>query len=77
VLEQDRPAEFETWTPSYTLLALGAGIRIERQCLTWYLAVYGNNLTDARYVDHLSRYKYLGFFDMGRNVGLSLQLTFH
>ncbi|HPF68522.1 MAG TPA: TonB-dependent receptor [Flavobacteriales bacterium] len=77
VLEQDRPAEFETRTPSYTLLALGAGIRIERQGLTWDLAVYGNNLTDARYVDHLSRYKYLGFFDMGRNVGLSLQLTFH
>ncbi|MCB9170615.1 MAG: TonB-dependent receptor [Flavobacteriales bacterium] len=75
VLQQDRPAEFETATPAYTLLDARLGWRSNWPGSTLRITLYGTNLADVRYVDHLSRFKTFGLYDMGRNVGLSLQLT--
>ncbi len=76
VAAQDRPAQFETATPAYTLFNLSAGTTLRQQHHPLKLSLFCNNLTDKRYVDHLSRFKYIGLSDMGRNVGLALQLTF-
>jgi len=76
VSAQDRPARFETATPAYTLFNVSAGTTLHAQQHPLKLSLFCNNLTDKRYVDHLSRFKYIGLSDMGRNVGLSLQLTF-
>ncbi len=75
VLAQDRPDDFETRTPGYTLFNLQAGADLMWNEHPLKLSVFCNNLLDERYVDHLSRFKYFHLNDIGRNVGLSLQLT--
>ncbi len=70
-------ATFETSTSSYTLLNAGVGttFKLGRQQLKVYLS--GNNLTDKRYYDALSRLKpgrlsqtdpTLGVYNPGRNI---------
>ena len=76
VMPQDRPAEFETSTPSYTLFNLQAGANIAWNKHPLKLSLFCNNVLDERYVDHLSRFKYFNLYDVGRNAGLALQLTF-
>lgn len=76
VFAQDHPAEFETPTDAYTLVHVGFGG-------TWHVAkqeigfsVRGNNLLDAVYYDHLSRYKDYGIYNMGRDITLSMHIPF-
>ena len=76
VAAQDRPAAFETATPAYMLLNLYAGTELKWNGNPFTLSFFCTNLTDATYVDHLSRFKYFNLYDIGRNVGISLQLTF-
>ncbi|HRH38542.1 MAG TPA: TonB-dependent receptor, partial [Flavobacteriales bacterium] len=76
VMAQDRPGEFETRTASYTLFNLQAGANLRWNKHPLKASLYCNNITDVRYVDHLSRFKYFNLYDIGRNVGLSLQLAF-
>ena len=75
VLAQDRPNDFETRTPGYTLFNLRAGADLMWNKHPLKLSVFSNNLFDERYVDHLSRFKYFHLNDIGRTVGLSLQFT--
>lgn len=74
VSAQDRPAQFETATPAYTLYTLSAGTLLRWNKHELELDLVCNNLTDERYVDHLSRFKAFGLYDMGRNVVLTLKL---
>ena len=63
----------ETATPGYTLFGLSAGadIRIAgRDALT--LMVFADNLFDTVYQSHLSRLKYTGVFNPGRNLGVKI-----
>ncbi len=76
VAAQDRPATFETATPAYTLLNLYAGTELKWNGNPFTLSAFCTNLTDRKYVDHLSRFKYFNLYDIGRNVGISLSLTF-
>ncbi|MEO8069680.1 MAG: TonB-dependent receptor [Flavobacteriales bacterium] len=76
VVEQDRPAEFETRTSAYTLFNASVGYERTSNQHPLELTLVCNNLSDERYVDHLSRFKYFGLYDMGRNVSLSLKLGF-
>ena len=74
----------ETATPSYTLLnaAVGTDVRIRnRKICSIYLTA--NNLTDRAYQSHLSRLKYTGLnpvtgregvYNMGRNIGIKIQV---
>lgn len=75
VLPQDRPDDFETRTPGYMLFNLQAGLDLHWNKHPLKVSAFCNNLLDERYVDHLSRFKYFHLNDIGRNVGLSLQLT--
>jgi len=75
----------ETPTPAYTLFNAGIGTEIVNHAgkTVMSIAVFGNNLFDVAYQDHLSRLKYFeqypndprgisGIYNMGRNIGLKL-----
>lgn len=65
----------ETPTDAYTLLGLSAGTDIlvkGRRVAS--LRVIADNLTDAVYFDHLSRLKYVGIRNPGRNITLKVEI---
>ena len=63
----------ETATPAYLLLGASAGTDIVIKGKTILsLYVIGSNLTDRAYMPHLSRLKYIGIANMGRNVTIKL-----
>ena len=65
----------ETATEAYTLLGLSAGTDIlVRGRRVASLCLIADNLTDAVYVDHLSRLKYVGIRNPGRNFTLKLEI---
>lgn len=74
--KQDRIDAFETPTAGYTLLDAGIGTQLQlgKQLATLYIV--GSNLTDRSYYDHLSRWKYLGLHNMGRNITFGLNVPF-
>lgn len=76
VFGQNKPAEFETLTSNYFLLdaAIGGSFNLTTQTLR--ITLVGTNLMDKQYYDHLSRYKYYGLYNMGRNISIVLNLTF-
>jgi iron complex outermembrane receptor protein len=71
-LRQSHPAQFETETASYFLL--NASAHFTWQKVEW--SVIGNNLFNNNYYDHLSRFKYYGIHNMGRNIVLAVKLSF-
>ncbi len=73
--EQDRLAEFDIATDSYTLLNIGAGMTttVAGRDLTLDLQV--KNLGNVEYRDFLSRYKAFAL-NPGRNIKLKLSTTF-
>ncbi len=79
----------ETVTPGYTLVNLGAGTDItdKKGKVLFNIGLFGNNLFDVAYQDHLSRLKYFeeypadprghsGIYNMGRNIGIKLLVPF-
>ena len=67
----------ETATPAYALLGASAGTDVVIRGKTRFtLYVIGSNLTDAVYMPHLSRLKYIGVANMGRNVTFKLTVPF-
>ncbi len=77
----------ETTTPPYMLLNAGVGTDITGRSgkILFNIAVFGNNLLNTAYQDHLNRLKYFeeypndprghsGIYNMGRNVGLKLSV---
>ena len=79
----------ETPTPGYTLFNAGIGSDITSHAgkILFNISLFGNNLFDVAYQDHLSRPKYfeeypndprghLGIYNMGRNIGIKLTVPF-
>ena len=67
----------ETATPAYALLGASAGTDVVIRGKTRFtLYIIGSNLTDAVYMPHLSRLKYIGVGNMGRNVTFKLSIPF-
>ena len=67
----------ETATPAYLLLGASAGTDVVIKGKTRLsLYVIANNLTDTVYAPHLSRLKYIGIYNMGRNVTFKLVVPF-
>ena len=65
----------ETPTPGYVLFGLSAGadVRIAgRDALT--VMLFADNIFDTVYQSHLSRLKYAGVFNPGRNIGIKIQV---
>lgn len=76
VFAQDRPGDFETATPAYYLLNASASITIKNRRSIIEVFCSGNNLLNAVYYDHLSRFKYFGIYNIGRNISLGFKITF-
>jgi iron complex outermembrane receptor protein len=68
--------DFETYTSGYVLInaSIGATLKVQKQLWTVYIS--GKNLADVKYYDHLSRLKYVGIYNMGRNITFGLILPF-
>lgn len=68
---QNNPAQFETATPSYTLINFSSGVELPAANGNWRIGFNINNLTGKQYFDHLSRLKYLGLYNEGINFIVS------
>ncbi|HUQ96098.1 MAG TPA: TonB-dependent receptor, partial [Chitinophagaceae bacterium] len=73
---QNHPGAFETATPGYMLVNASALFIIHKKQKDIRLSLAAENLTNKRYYDHLSRFKYFGIYNTGRNVMLSLAVPF-
>lgn len=74
VFKQNRPGDFETATPEYYLLNASACVTIKNPKNLIQISVSGNNLLNATYFDHLSRFKYYGIYNIGRNISLNFKI---
>jgi len=68
---QDKPALFETTTPSYYLINLHIGFETPIGATRWQWNLSCRNLLNATYADHLSRLKYYGLYNQGINFIVS------
>lgn len=66
----------EPSTGDYFILQAGIFTVIEHGRCIYDLGINGNNLLNKAYYDHLSRFKYYGLLNMGRNITLSLKFRF-
>ena len=73
--KQTNVSAFETPTDGYTLLSAGFGgdFKVFNNQLS--LSISGNNLTNKTYINHLSRLKENGVFNIGRNISVGLTYT--
>ncbi|MCL6295939.1 TonB-dependent receptor [Jejuia spongiicola] len=70
--KQNNISAFETNTQGYNLLSAGIGGSFSVFNNELSIALSGNNLTNKSYINHLSRLKPDGIFNMGRNINLEL-----
>ena len=71
---QNNIGGFETRTAGYSLLSAGVESQFKIEKILFTLGVNGTNLTDKKYVSHLSRFKPEGIFNVGRSVNVNLKM---
>lgn len=73
--KQNNVNPFETTTEAYDLLSAGMGgtLKLFKNELT--ISLSGSNLTNKEFINHLSRLKPQGIFNMGRNYNVGLTYT--
>lgn len=71
---QDRPGDLETPTIDYLLLNATAALTVTNNNNILQLSLSGNNLLNQVYYDHLSRFKYFGIYNIGRNISLNFKI---
>lgn len=74
--KQDKPSHFETPSSDYTLLNVGLGFSFLIGKHVIDMDVVATNLLNYQYIDHLSTLKELGYYNMGRNIFVSLRVPF-
>ena len=70
--KQSTISEFETTTSGYNLLGAGFGGTVNVFKNDLDIRVSGSNLTDKTYINHLSRLKPEGIYNIGRNISVGL-----
>ncbi len=73
--DQNKVSGFETRTGGYSLLNLGIGGTLHLGKTKVEINLNGNNITDKKYIAHLSRLKEDGISNIGRNVVLGLNFN--
>jgi iron complex outermembrane recepter protein len=68
---------FETATSAYTLVNVSAGTTLLLGKQQVRINVAANNLFDKAYANHLSRLKYEGILNQGRNIAVGLYVPFN
>ncbi len=71
---QHRTAPLEKSTPAYLLWHAGIVVKPKSDKLTFSLTA--NNILNKVYIDHLSRFKSFGIYNMGRNFVVNCSYTF-
>tara|TARA_R110002049_G_scaffold273749_1_gene451571 strand:- start:3907 stop:6171 length:2265 start_codon:yes stop_codon:yes gene_type:complete len=71
--DQNNASLFETATNGYNLLSAGLGGRFKVFKNETTVTVSGTNLTDKTYINHLSRLKPDGIFNIGRNINVGIK----
>lgn len=72
---QNKVSSFESDTSGYNLLSAGFGGKIKMFDHELSISLSGNNLTNKKYINHLSRLKSDDIYNMGRNITLGLIYT--
>ena len=74
--EKEDVSIYETPTDDYYLLnmAIGSKVIVNKTPISWSVSI--NNLLNTAYYDHLSTLKDSGFFNMGRNISVHLNIPF-
>lgn len=72
VFNQNNVSGFETNTEGFNLLSAGLGGNVVVFNNELNITISGNNLTNKTYINHLSRLKPDGIFNMGRNIIIGL-----
>jgi iron complex outermembrane receptor protein len=73
--DQKNINQFETSTSGYSLLSAGTGGKIKVFDHELSISLSGNNLTNKKYINHLSRLKPDGIYNIGRNITVGLTYT--
>ena len=73
---QNKVAPNEIKTPKYNLINAGVSTSFKFNGKTISISLAGNNLLNKAYYDHLSRFKYFGLLNIGRNFSLNCHLKF-
>ena len=71
---QNHPSQFETASPDYFLLNAGLGFDLKLGKQKLIVGIYGENLTNTSYIDHLSTLKDMGYYNMGRNIAVKVRI---
>jgi len=74
-LEQNNTGQFETVSPGYNLLSIGTGSTIDTDTVKLQLSFNVTNLTNEKYISHLSRLKVDNTENIGRSFNLSIKLS--
>lgn len=69
---QNKPSVFETSTKGYYLVNSVLSYTLHAGARNISCSLTGNNLFNQVYFDHLSRFKYFGIYNMGRNISFNL-----
>ncbi|MBO3097881.1 TonB-dependent receptor [Gelidibacter pelagius] len=73
--KQNNVSGFETSSDGYNLLGAGFGGTVNLFENNLDIRVSGSNLTDKTYINHLSRLKSDGIYNIGRNINVGLTYT--
>lgn len=73
--KQTHVGTFETSTNGYNLLGAGIGGSVKLFKNELDVKISGSNLTDKTYINHLSRLKPEGIFNVGRNINVGMTYT--
>lgn len=74
-LDQKNVGDFETRTGGYSLLSAGLQSSFSLNKVVLKLGINGTNLTDKKYISHLSRFKPEGMLDIGRSLNANVKLS--
>lgn len=74
IFNQQKVSSFETDTGGYSLLSAGIESTFKIKTASFILGLNATNLTDKKYVSHLSRFKPDGIFNIGRSINVNLKV---
>lgn len=75
-MKQNRIFVNEIATPAYNLFNFGISGEMKRGTTQYQWSIAGNNVLNKAYYDHLSRFKYYGLNNIGRNISFQLKINF-
>ncbi|WP_033958174.1 TonB-dependent receptor [Psychroserpens jangbogonensis] len=73
--DQNNVSDFETTTEGFNLLSAGFGGTVKMFGNNLDINIAVNNITDEQYINHLSRLKPVGIFNIGRNISFGVNYT--